>query len=196
MYAIELLDEYTKEFDLGDGTDYRFNILEQSEHIYILDDTIGAEQGDHFLSGKFAELAPCEPKKKRSIEINNREIKYSLYADDVIWFAFEEICKTNRSAYDYIEIAERFHTVMISNIPVLNEQDDAAAKRFVHFIDAIYDHNVKFLATAYAEPKALYHGRRMVFAFDRTISRLTEMGSEPYLKLAHNPTGTVRTMSS
>lgn len=196
MYAIELLAEYTEEFDLGNGTDYRFNILEHSEYFYIIDEMKTVEQGEQFLSAKFAELAACEPKKTRSIEINNREIKYILCADDMIWFDFDEICRTNRSAYDYIEIAERFHTVMVSNIPVLNEKDDAAAKRFVHFIDAIYDHNVKFLATAMAEAKDLYHGRRMTFAFDRTISRLTEMGTEPYLKLAHNPTGTVRTMSS
>ena len=196
MYAIELLSEYTEEFDLGEGTDYRFNILDQSEHIYVLDNIKTKEQGEKFLSQKFTELAPCEPKSKRSIEINHRDIKYVLYADDIIWFDFNEICITNRSAYDYIELAERFHTILVSNIQVLNEKDDAAAKRFVYFIDAVYDHNVKFLATSVAIPSELYHGRRMTFAFDRTISRLTEMGTEAYLKLAHNPTGTIRTLSS
>ena len=196
MYAIELLSEHTEEFDLGDGTDYRFNILEQSEHFYVIDNVKLKEHGGNFLSYKFTELAPCQPKSNRNIEINHREIRYILCADDVIWFDFDELCKTNRSAHDYIEITERFHTILLSNIPILNEKDDAAAKRFVHFIDAIYDHNVKFLATSEAEANELYHGRRMTFAFDRTISRLTEMGTEPYLKLAHNPTGTIRTLGS
>lgn len=196
MYAIELLNEYTAEFDLGEGTDYRFNILDQSEHFYVIDEIKTKEQGESFLSCKFIELAACKPKSKRSIDVNSRKIKYILYADDVIWFDFDELCKTNRSAYDYIEIAEGFHTVMVSNIPILDEKDDAAAKRFVHFIDAVYDHNVKFLATSVAVPSELYHGRRMAFAFDRTVSRLTEMGTELYLKLAHNPTGTIRTLSS
>jgi cell division protein ZapE len=196
MYAIELLDEYTEEFDLGNGTDYRFSILDKSEHFYVLDDKNTRDMAEDFLLYKFTELAPCKPKNKRSIEINNREIKYISSADDVIWFDFYELCQTNRSAHDYIEIAERFQTVLLSHIQVFDEKDDAAAKRFIHFIDAIYDHNVKLLASAAASPDALYHGKRMKFAFDRTISRLTEMGTEHYLKLAHNPTGTVRTLNS
>ena len=195
MYAIELLAEFTEEFNLGDGTDYRFNILDESEHFYVLDKNKTKEMGEYFLEAKLNELAPCKPKTNRSIVINNRKINYISYADDVIWFDFYELCQTNRSAHDYIEIAERFHTILLSNIQVFNEQDDAAAKRFVHFIDAVYDHNVKFLATSEDEPKMLYRGKRMSFAFDRTISRLTEMGTERYLKLAHNPTGTIRTLS-
>lgn len=194
MYAIELLEKYTEEFDLGDGTDYRFNILDKSEHFYVIDDDKTKEKGDDFLSFKFIELAPCKPKNNRSIEINHREINYISSADDVIWFDFHELCQTNRSAHDYIEIAERYQTILLSNIRVFNEQDDAAAKRFIHFIDAIYDHNVKFLASSNASADNLYHGRRLKFAFDRTISRLTEMGTEQYLKLAHNPTGTIRTL--
>jgi cell division protein ZapE len=195
MYAIELLKKYTEEFDLGDGTDYRFNILDESDHLYIIDDLNTKEKGDDFLLYKFTELAPCKPKTNRSIEINNREIKYISYADDVIWFDFYELCQTNRSAHDYIEIAEHFQTILLSGIQVFEEQDDAAAKRFVHFIDAVYDHNVKLLASTAAVPEMLYQGIRMKFAFDRTISRLTEMGTENYLKLAHNPTGTIRTLS-
>lgn len=195
MYAIELLDKYTEEFDLGNGVDYRFNILNKSEYFYVIDEKNTKEMGEDFLSYKFIELAPCQAKTKRSIEINNREIKYISCADDVIWFDFYELCHTNRSAHDYIEIAERFQTVLLSDIQVFNEKDDAAAKRFIHLIDAIYDHNVKLLASATAIPKELYHGKRMKFAFDRTISRLTEMGTEHYLKLAHNPTGTIRTLS-
>ena len=195
MSAIALLDQYCDEFDLGDGTDYRFNILDQSDHFYLYDSDETKRAGIEYLSKKFTELAPCQAKTKRTIEINKRHIHYNLYADDIIWFDFHELCQTNRSAYDYIELAERFHTIILSNITVMHEADDAAAKRFVHLIDAIYDHNVKFLATAEATPQELYTGQRMHFAFDRTISRLTEMGTESYLKLSHNPTGTIRTMS-
>lgn len=196
MYAIELLNEYTEEFDLGDGTDYRFDILGEGEHFYVIDETNTKEMARDFLSFKFIELAPCQPKTQRSIDINNREINYISLADDVIWFDFVELCCTNRSAHDYIELAERFNTVLLSDISVMHEKDDAAAKRFIHFIDAAYDHNVKLLASAYAAPHELYRGKRMNFAFDRTISRLTEMGTEHYLKLAHNPTGTIRTLAA
>jgi len=195
MYAIELLEKYTEEVNLGSGTDYRFNILGNCEHLYIINEKNTAEKGKDFLAYKFIELSPCQPKHERCIEINHRDIKYMALADDVVWFDFTELCCTTRSAHDYIQIAERFHTVLLSDIEVMYEKDDSAAKRFIHFIDALYDHNVKFLATTNATPEELYHGKRLDFAFTRTISRLTEMGKDQYLKLAHNPSGTIRIAS-
>lgn len=193
--AIELLNEHCEEFSLGDGIDYRFNILEQSEYFYTYDNDDSKQSGMEYLSAKFTELAPCPAKTDRALRINNRDIHYHLFADDIIWFEFSELCESNRSAHDYIELSERFHTLMLSNIPVMLERDDAATKRFIHLIDALYDHNVKLLATSAAIPADLYKGQRMRFAFDRTISRLTEMGTQKYLKLSHNPTGTIRTAS-
>lgn len=195
MPAITLLEQYCEEFDLGNGTDYRFNILDKSNQFYLYDSNESRQAGINYLSEKFSELAPCKPKSKRTIEINKRNIHYNLFADDIIWFDFYELCQTNRSAHDYIELAERFHTILLSNITVMHESDDAAAKRFVHLIDAVYDHNVKLLATAESLPAQLYTGQRVKFAFDRTISRLTEMSTDNYLKLRHNPGGTVRTVS-
>lgn len=195
MYAIALLQKYTEEINLGDGTDYRFNILDDSEHYYIIDDKNSREQGMTYLREKFDALSPCKPKTERSIEINHREINYISYADDIIWFEYKELFCTNRSANDYIELAERFHTIVLSNISIMTESDDAAAKRFIHFIDAAYDHNVKVLLTAASMPQTLYVGKRLRFAFDRTISRLVEMGTQRYLKLSHNPTGTIRSLS-
>jgi cell division protein ZapE len=196
MYAIDLLSEHAEEFDLGDGADYRFNVLDKSEYYYLIDDKQNADEGMAYLSDKLTVLAPCQPKTNRSIEINMRNINYIAYADDIIWFDFTELCCTNRSATDYIVLAERFNTILVSNITVMHNEHDAAAKRFVHFIDALYDHNVKLLVTANAIPQNLYTGQRMQFAFDRTVSRLVEMGTEHYLKLAHNPTGTIRTLSA
>jgi len=195
MYAITLLEDNTDEFDLGEGTDYRFNILGKSEYYYLLGGSRSREDGINYLSNKFQLLAPCQPKTHRKIEINSRKIHYISYADDVIWFDFSELCCSNRSASDYIELAERCHTLLLSDIPVMHDDQDAAAKRFVHLIDALYDHNVKLLITANASAQDLYTGQRMHFAFDRTISRLVEMGTEKYLKLSHNPLGTVRTVS-
>ena len=195
LYAIELLEKYTDEVNLGDGTDYRFNILDKGEYYYLIDEKNSQQMATDFLLRKMIEISPCQPKNMRSIEINNREIKYQALADDVIWFGFSDICQTARSAHDYIEIAQRFHTVFVSDIDVMRDADDNAAKRFIHLVDALYDHNVKLVVTAFATAGELYLGNRMAFAFNRTISRLTEMGTEHYLKLAHNPTGTARSLS-
>ena len=55
------------------------------------------------------------------------------------------------------------------------------AARFVTLIDALYEHKVKLLAAADAEPEGLYPAGDGSFEFQRTISRLEEMRSAEYL---------------
>ena len=181
LHAIELLHQHTKEVELESGTDYRFSILEKSQCYYVAT----KEAGENIIAQQFDKLTPAPPKHNRAIEINSRNIRYKALADDVIWFDFNELCNTPRSANDYIQIAQSHHTVFISNIFHMSESHDNVAKRFVHLIDALYDHNVKLIAVAEAEPHHIYTGRRMAFAFERTVSRLSEMGSKNYLALPH-----------
>ena len=180
--AIELLSNHTREFNIGDGTDYRFTKLEGSD-MYLT--TREEDQGDACITDRFESIAPCPPKHDREIELNHRVIKYRALADDVIWFDFDAICNTPRSAHDYIDIAKTYHTVMLGNIPVFTPASDSAAKRFIHLIDALYDHHVKLIATMAVEPAKLYNGERVAFAFDRTVSRLIEMGTIDYLASPH-----------
>jgi cell division protein ZapE len=106
-------------------------------------------------------------------------------SDDVVWFEFSELCDTPRAAKDYLEIARQFHTVIISDIPVLSPAKDSAAKRFMHLIDALYDHRVKLIATSEETPEKLYQGNLLEGMFERTVSRLIEMASHDYLASAH-----------
>jgi len=183
--VIKLLEQVTIEYDLGDSIDYRFNTLEKSTIYFV---GLNNETTDK-LTECFENIIPTKAKHNRQIEINNRMLDYIAQADDVIWFDYSGICESARSAHDYIEIAQIYTTVVVSNLPVMNEEYDSAAKRFIHFIDALYDHNVKFICSAEAQPDKLYVGKRLAFAFDRTISRLTEMQTKNYLALPHSVSG-------
>ena len=50
---------------------------------------------------------------------------------------------------------------------------------------ALYEHKVKLLAAADAQPAELYETGDGRFEFERTISRLEEMRSEEYLAQGH-----------
>jgi cell division protein ZapE len=179
--AIELLKQHTTEIDLGDGKDYRLGLLTQNDVLHVAKNA----DGDAILQNQFQLLANVPPKTQREIKINRREFHYQAWANELIWFSFDELCSKPRSASDYLDIAKSFHTVFLSDIPRMDEGKDDAAKRFVHLIDALYDNRVKLIATLEVPAEQLYHGRLVKFEFDRTISRMSEMSTPQYLGLAH-----------
>ena len=100
-------------------------------------------------------------------------------------FSFKRLCAEARGASDYLAIARRFHTVIMVGIPKLGPENRNEAARFVTLIDSLYEHKVKLIATADAEPAQLYEAGDGRFEFDRTVSRLMEMQSRDYLAEGH-----------
>jgi cell division protein ZapE len=100
-------------------------------------------------------------------------------------FSFKRLCGEPRGAADYLAIARRYHTVIIVGIPVMGAERRNEAARFVTLIDALYEHKVKLLAAADAEPEGLYPAGDGSFEFQRTVSRLEEMRSAEYLAQGH-----------
>jgi cell division protein ZapE len=100
-------------------------------------------------------------------------------------FGFRDLCGQPLGAIDYLRIADEFHTLVIDRVPVMTYADRNEAKRFIALIDTIYDAGVKLLASAAAEPAALYQATEGYEAseFKRTASRLIEMSSTAYLAL-------------
>lgn len=179
--AIEQLKRHTESFHLDGPTDYRTQLLERAG-VYHLSNGDGS---DTAMRAYFQSLAPEPSLKANGLNINNRTIATVAEAEDVVWFSFRELCETARSAADYIEICRLYHTVLLSDIPAMSEALDDAAQRFIHLIDALYDHNVKIIISAAVPIDALYKGRRHQFAFQRTMSRLQEMGSRQYHSRMH-----------
>jgi cell division protein ZapE len=102
-------------------------------------------------------------------------------------FRFADLCEKPLGAADYLAMAERFHTVFIDAIPVMDYDRRDEAKRFITLIDTLYDRHVKVIASAAAEPPHLYLAKegREAFEFERTVSRLIEMRSYDYLAMPH-----------
>jgi cell division protein ZapE len=100
-------------------------------------------------------------------------------------FSFRRLCGEPRGAADYLAIARRFHTVIIVGIPKMGPDNRNEAARFVTLIDALYEHKVKLLAAADAEPGDLYVAGDGAFEYERTASRLIEMQSADYLARGH-----------
>jgi len=121
--------------------------------------------------------------KGKNLLINRRNIQAVQLNEKSAWFDFADLCHGPRSASDYIEIAKRFRSVFISNIPVFDDYMDDQAWRFIQLIDEFYDQRTKVYISAACEPDKLYRGRRFKNEFNRTISRLYAMQDRNYGKL-------------
>jgi cell division protein ZapE len=181
--AIELVKQHTKIINVDSGVDYRLRILERAEiYHHPLDETSFSS-----LDQSFHELAPGECREETTIHINHREVAALGISDGIGWFEFSALCEQPRSSSDYIELARRFNTLLISNIPQMQDGDNDPARRFINLIDEIYDRNVNLIVSAETPPETLYVGERLAFEYRRTLSRLTEMQTHDYLASEHKP---------
>jgi cell division protein ZapE len=181
--AIELLKKYTEAVNVDSGIDYRLQFLDHAEIYHAsLDD-----HANIMLEDDFIHVSPDEGSKDTVLEIEGRSIQTVRCGDGVVWFEFKALCDGPRGVADYIEIARQYQTVLLANIPVMDDHDNDVAKRFIILVDEFYDRNVKLIITAASAPDGLYTGSRLAEAFKRTISRLEEMRTHDYLAKQHIP---------
>jgi len=179
--AIDLIKRHTHVMHIDGDTDHRIALLEQDDIYYT---PVTTNTNDK-LTKRMESLAPCTISYGRVLTIHKRPIKTLMHADEIAWFDFDALCDAPRATPDYIEIAHDYHTIILSNVPVMDENMDDKARRFIYLIDELYDRSVKLVISADAEPEKLYTGDMLNFAFNRTSSRLIEMRSKEYLEKPH-----------
>lgn len=180
--AIEALKTHTLSVHVDGTQDFRLRILQRSE-IYLQPLNDYAETS---LASAFKRISGDCTLDTR-LEVNGRIVQARYRSASIIWFSFEALCEQARSTSDYIEIARAFNTVLLSGVPLMNEGNTDAARRFINLIDEFYDRNVKMLISAATSINKLYTGNRLSFEFQRTTSRLTEMQNHAYLAKPHLP---------
>src|SRR5208282_4565800 len=180
---IALLRERLEIVELEARTDYRLEKLVRAPVYY----TPLSPKADHALDAAFFALTGCERGPPVEIELLGRFLEAPQAVGGVARFDFDGLCRRPLGSADYLEIAERFHTLFVDRIPSLGPSERNEAKRFVILIDALYDMRVKLIASAAGEPVTLYSAAdsSAAFEFARTASRLYEMRSTDYLALPH-----------
>jgi cell division protein ZapE len=184
---IALLRERLDICALEARTDFRLEKLARAPVYYCPPD----EAAKAALDAAFLRLTGRARGEPMEIALLGRSLTIPEASDGVARFSFDDLCRNPLGASDFLAIAQRFHTVFIDHIRVMSRDQRNEAKRFINLIDTLYDQRVKLIASAEAEPEALFLGDDgyEVFEFDRTASRLIEMRSTDYLALAHGHSG-------
>jgi len=176
--AIELLNRQLEVINVDAGTDYRQRTLERVA-FYL---TPLGEVADRQLAAAFDGLAEARDENPL-LHIEHRELHALRRAGGVVWFDFRTLCGGPRSQNDYLEIAQQFHTVLLSNVPQMPPRYASEARRFTLLVDVLYDRRVKLILSAAVPAEQLYTEGPLAHEFPRTVSRLQEMRSAEYLAL-------------
>ena len=176
--AIELLKAKMEVINVDHGTDYRQRSLEHVELYHCpLDD-----KADAALTHAFESLAEAKDEDPL-LHIEHRELRSRRRAGGVVWFDFQTLCGGPRSQNDYLELASRFHTLILSGVPEMPVRLASEARRFTWLVDVLYDRRCKLVISAAVPPEQLYTEGPLAHEFPRTVSRLQEMQSREYLEL-------------
>jgi cell division protein ZapE len=174
--AIELLKDKLEIVNVDGPTDYRRATLQE---LGLYHHPLGPP-ADAAMRDAFERLAEARDEDPM-LHIEQRELRALRRAGGVVWFDFKTLCGGPRSQNDYLELAQQFHTVMLSDVPQMPPRLASEARRFTLLVDVLYDRRVKFIVSAAVPPEALYAEGPLAHEFPRTVSRLLEMQSASYL---------------
>ncbi|WP_029005523.1 cell division protein ZapE [Azorhizobium doebereinerae] len=180
---IGMIEQRTEVLALDANTDYR---MEKLDGVKVWHHPLDAAAHDA-IAATWLKLAGPDGGKPMELHMKGRILPVPLAGGGAARFTFADLCEHPLGASDYLRLARTFHTIVVENIPALNPERRNEAKRFITLIDALYDNNVKLVASAATDPEGLYGGAdgTEAFEFARTVSRLHEMRSEEYLSQPH-----------
>ncbi|MFN7086036.1 MAG: cell division protein ZapE [Burkholderiales bacterium] len=188
--AIELIKRNLEVVNVDNGTDYRLRELEKAGVYHTGDDA------ERHMAEVYRGLARHESADTYDLEIEGRTIRVRRHARGVAWFDFRELCDGPRGKADYIELAYRYHTVLLSGVPRFTPDDADRLRRFVWLVDEFYDRRVKLVIAAAAPAPDLidvapsgdsFQAKLDASLQERLTSRLIEMQTREYLGEPHLP---------
>ena len=183
--TIALIQERLDVIRVDGGADYRRRALQQVKVYH----TPSGQEADTALLEAFRKIAEVE-EESHELDVEGRVLPYRHRAGGVVWFEFGVICGWGRSQNDYLDLAKRFHTIIVSNVPRMGLERADEARRFTLLVDVLYDQRVNLFLSAATAPELLLTRdggtndaqlKAMMFQFDRTVSRIAEMQTREYL---------------
>lgn len=183
---IDRIKERMEVIPLNGPIDYRYDRLKGVEtYFHPVNDATTMALSTLFFRLTDRNIEDRDKVPSGELIVQRRKLFVPKSARGVAVFSFKRLCANPLGAADYLAVAKAYHTVIMVAIPQFTYENASEATRFMHFIDALYEYNVKFLCSAAAPPQQLYRSGNIGFEFERVVSRLMEMQSNDYLIRGH-----------
>lgn len=169
--AIARIEQNMQILHLDGFEDYR-------QHSFSIDKTwffpLNQQTGNQ-LASLFQEQTKNATVSNEAWLINDRKLNLIQATDNKLWCHFDSLCKEPRNADDYLTIANKIDTLFIEGIPRLSSDYNDQSRRFITLIDVLYESQVKIVAQAATDYRAIYQGKKLAFEFKRAASRLNQL---------------------
>lgn len=177
---IDILKKHVEVYNLDAPVDYRLEKLDR-EPVYI---TPLEGESTKLMDAAWHSVIGDEVPQATEISVRGHLVDIPQATKECARFEFHDLCSKPLAAFDYLALVKRYRTFFMDNVPILDDARRNETKRFILFIDTLYDHNARLFISAAAPANKLYQGKTRTtetFEFERTASRLFEMQSEDYL---------------
>ena len=176
---IAIMERHADVATLDSDTDYR---LEKLNRLPVYMSPLG-EDTDRRMDEAWHAVTRGRAPTTVEIPLKGRHVTVPRAAGSCARFSFADLCDAPLGTRDYLAIAERFDTIFIDHVPVLDHTRRNPAKRFILLVDTLYDTKKRVVVRAENTADKLDAGRAgttEAFEFDRTVSRLIEMQSKDW----------------
>jgi protein AFG1 len=155
--AIQLLKTRLHVINLDSTTDYR-KIPRPPSGVYHtpLDAHAAshAEKWFRFLGD------PDTPEPHREVQrVWGREIVVPRVSGRCAWFTFDELIGRPTSAADYLELMRSYDAFVVTEVPGMTFRQRDLARRFITFVDAVYESHAKLVLTTAVPLQELFVSR-------------------------------------
>nr|XP_023907958.1 putative ATPase N2B [Quercus suber]POF16525.1 putative atpase n2b [Quercus suber] len=118
--------------------------------------------------------------RPESIRVYGRATPVPRACNGTTMWTFDELCRTTLGPADYITLASTYHTLILTDVPVLTWLMKNEARRFITLLDALYECRCKLFVSAQAGPDDLFFPEKTRSEDEQGESIYSETLSEVY----------------
>lgn len=105
-------------------------------------------------------LNPSNTWEPRTLTIYARQLHLPCTYSGILQATFSSLCASYLGPADYVSLCSTFHTVILTDVPVLTILQKNEARRFITLLDALYEARCRLLIEAEAPPDKLFFPER------------------------------------